>query len=60
MERLTALFVLTLGATVLVATALSLSLSSWQSTTRKVLLLLLVVLAMWRAFTHLRRPSHAH
>lgn len=60
MERLTALFVLTLGATVLAATALSLSLSSWQSTIGKVLLLLLVVLAMWRAFTHLRRPSHAH
>ena len=60
MERFTALLVLALGATVLLATAVSVSLGSWQSTTGKLLLLLLVVLAMWRAFTHLRRPSHAH
>ena len=60
MERVAAIFVLALGATVLAAAAVSVIFGFWQSTLGKALLLLLVVVAMWRASTHLRRPSHAH
>lgn len=54
MERFTAVVVLVLGAVVLLGTAASAVLGSWESTGGKALFLLLVVVGMWRAVGHLR------
>ena len=59
MERLTAAVVLVLGALVLLTTGYSVAVGAWETTFGKVLVLLLVVVGMWRASGHLRRPSNA-
>lgn len=59
MERLTAAIVLALGALVVLATLVSVALGQWETSSGNVLVLLVVVVAMWRAVGHLRRPSHA-
>ena len=59
MERLTAVVVLVLGALVLLTAALSVAVGAWETTLGKVLVLLLVVVGMWRAASHLRRQSPA-
>lgn len=57
MERLAAVVVLVLGGLVLLATALSLAVGAWDTTVSKALVLLLVMIGMGRAVSHLRRPS---
>ena len=58
MERLTAAVVLALGGLVLLTTAYSVAVGTWETTLGKGLILLLVVVAMWRATSRLRRASN--
>lgn len=60
MERLTAVVVLVLGGLVLLATGYGVAVGAWETSLVKVLVLLLVIVGMWRAVSHLRRPSSAH
>lgn len=59
MERLTAVVVLAIGGLVLLAWGYSVSVGAWETTAVKVLVLLLVLVGMWRAVSHLRRTSSA-
>lgn len=58
-ERLAAVVVLVLGGLALLATGYAVAVEAWESSLAKVLILLLVIVGMWRAASHLRRPSSA-
>lgn len=54
-----AVTVLVLGGLVLFATAVSVALGHWETTTWKLVVLLVVLAGMWRSLSHLRVASHA-
>lgn len=58
-ERVTAMVVLALGSLVVIATVFSVTRNPRETLLGNAFVLLLVVVAMWRAVGHLQAPSRA-
>ena len=59
MEKLSAVVVLVLGGLVLLATVASVAVGQWETTLARVSVLLLVLVGMWRASSHLQASPPA-
>ena len=59
MERFAAVMVLVVGGLFLLATVASVAVGQWETTLARVSVLLLVLVGMWRASSHLQPSSPA-